>query len=106
MILDVVERAINHDDLLEVPVEVPEVLDELSVLPDHGLPAQNPPDVHLLGVDLHDLVHDGVLVLLRKYHDLVLLGQPPQQLLQTRTQGGLDALPEYVLALDYGAREV
>ena len=106
VVLDVVQRSVNDYHLPQVSVQIPEILNKLSIFPHHRLSAQYPSDVHLFGVNLHDLIHDCILVLLGKYDNLVFLRQSSQHLLQTRTQSNFHALSEYVLTLHYGACEV
>ena len=65
--------AIDSNDLLKVSVEIPQIFDKLPVLPDHRLSAKYRSNMHLSGVNLHNIAHYQRFVLLGEDNNLIFL---------------------------------
>lgn len=78
MFFDILYFSINNYHFAQISVQVPQIFDELTILPDHCLSAENTSDVHLLRIYLRQLAHNGELIFFCKYDNLVFLGQTSQ----------------------------
>lgn len=106
MVLDVFKSTINSDHLLQVSIQITKIFYKLSSLPNHRLSAKHSSDVHLPGIDLHYLVHNGHLVFLSKNDDLIFLRQSFEHVFKTRPDCSLDSLAENIFRLKNSARKV